>query len=74
MNIKVSVKVENTTERCSLYTMFVHASQGDFKEQIDSGDKGKIKDIEDMIKKEFDIFANHYFDAGRNYERENAVK
>lgn len=69
MNIKTVVTVEDTSNRCNLYTLFVHASQGDFKETIDSGDKDKINDLENTIKKEFDVFANRYFNEGRDYEK-----
>ena len=71
MEIETTVKVKNTSERCNLYTLFVHAAQGDFKGDIDSGDKAKIKNIEDTIKAEFDVFANQYFNLGRNHEKES---
>ena len=71
MNIKTTVTVENTADRNYLYTIFVNALQGDFAEVIASKDKEKIDEIAAMVKKEFDIFANHYFDAGRTYEKEN---
>lgn len=72
MKIKTTVTVEDSADMNYLYTIFVNALQGDFAEAIASKDEGKIKDIEVMVKKEFDIFANHYFDAGRTYEQENS--
>jgi len=72
MNIEVTVKVKDTAERNYLYTILVNAAQGVYKDVLDSKDKDAIKELEDTFKKEFDLFANHYFNAGRTYEKENS--
>jgi hypothetical protein len=63
MEIIEKVIIKNSSERNQLYTLFVHASQGDFKDIIDSKDDVKIKELEKTIK-----------DEGRKYEKNKQSK
>lgn len=69
MKIVEIVKVTKTIESSSLYTVFVNAAQGSYVEIINGKDSEEIKRIESTFSEEFDIFAQKYFDAGRDYEK-----
>ena len=74
MKVNEKVTITNASERSELYTLFVHASQGDYKEIVNGSDSNEIKKLEAMIKKSFDEFATKAFNVGREYEASKANK
>ena len=68
MKVDEKVTITNASERSELYTLFVHASQGDYKEVVNGSDSNEIKKLEAMLKRSFDEFATRAFNMGREYE------
>ena len=73
MEVKEVVTISGGTKRSSLYTVFIEAARGNYKDVAAGTNQADIDDLESMLEREFNDFATKAFNMGREYEK-NTLK